>query len=74
MSGYCVWRGTITFTGSWATPTTNISRDRYMVFAKWSADNVTIEFDGSNIIATKTMLVSIRMRRLPCRSLFLPVA
>jgi hypothetical protein len=53
MSGYCVWRGTITFTGSWATPTTNISRDRYMVFAKWSADNVTIEFDGSNIIATK---------------------
>ncbi|MFV7475727.1 DUF6453 family protein [Enterobacter pseudoroggenkampii] len=52
MSGYCVWRGTVTFTGSWATPTTNISRDRYMVFAKWSADNVTIEFDGSNIIAT----------------------
>ncbi|HAT7512194.1 TPA: hypothetical protein JAV90_004994, partial [Enterobacter asburiae] len=32
MSGYCVWRGTVTFTGSWATPTTNISRDRYMVF------------------------------------------
>jgi hypothetical protein len=53
MSGYCVWRGTVTFTGRWATPTTNISRDRYMVFAKWSADNVTIEFDGSNIIATK---------------------
>lgn len=52
MSGYCIWRGTITFTGSWATPTTNISRDRYMVFAKWSADNVTIEFDGSNILAT----------------------
>ena len=52
MSGYCVWRGTVTFTGSWATPTTNLSRDRYMVFAKWSADNVTIEFDGSNIIAT----------------------
>lgn len=52
MSGYCVWRGTVTFTGSWATPTTNISRDRYMVFAKWSAENVTIEFDGLNILAT----------------------
>lgn len=52
MSGYCVWRGEVTFTGSWATPTTNISRDRYMVFAKWSADGVTVEFDGQNILAT----------------------
>lgn len=53
ISGYCVWRGEITFTGSWPTPTTNISRDRYMVFAKWSAPGVTVEFDGLNIIATR---------------------
>ncbi|MFP2467652.1 DUF6453 family protein [Pseudescherichia vulneris] len=53
MVGYCVWRGTVTVNGSWSTPTTGISRDRYLVFAKWSAPGVTIEFDGYTITATQ---------------------
>lgn len=51
MVGYCIWRGTVTVNGSWQTPTTNIDRNRYMVFAKWSADGVTVEFDGDRIWA-----------------------
>lgn len=51
MSGYCVWRGTVTFTGTWSTPATNISRDQYMVFARWSASGVVIDFDGYTITA-----------------------
>lgn len=51
MVGSCVWRGTVTFTGSWATPDTGVSRDQYLVFAKWSADGVTVEFDGATVTA-----------------------
>lgn len=51
MVGFCVWRGRITVSGSWATPSTNIARSRYQVFARWDAPGVTIEFDGSNILA-----------------------
>lgn len=69
-AGFCVWRGDITFTGSWTTPTTSIPRSNYVVFAKWSAAGVTIEFDGNvitayqerdgdNVAATVTMRVAI---------------
>lgn len=51
MVGSCVWRGTVTFTGSWSTPLTGVSQDQYLVFAKWSADGVTVEFDGLRITA-----------------------
>lgn len=53
MVGYCVWRGTVTVNGTWATPSTKISRDRYLVFANWSAPGVTVEFDGYTITATQ---------------------
>lgn len=55
MVGSCIWRGTITFTGSWSTPTTGISRDQYLVFANWSADGVVVEFDGYTITATREL-------------------
>lgn len=51
MVGSCVWQGTITFTGSWATPATVAPREKYLVFANWSQDGVTIEFDGYTITA-----------------------
>lgn len=51
MVGSCIWRGTITFTESWATPATDVDRSRYLVFANWSVDGVVVEFDGYNITA-----------------------
>ncbi|MBS6741258.1 MAG: hypothetical protein KH310_24745 [Enterobacteriaceae bacterium] len=55
MVGSCVWRGTITFNGSWSTPTTVAPREKYLVFASWSADGVVIEFDGYTITATQEL-------------------
>lgn len=51
MVGSCVWRGVVNFTGSWSTPATDVPRDKYLVFASWSADGVVIEFDGYTITA-----------------------
>lgn len=51
LAGYCVWSGEITFRGQWRTPDTRIGRDRYMVFAKWHAPGVVVDFDGENINA-----------------------
>lgn len=50
-AGFCVWAGTITFTGQWRTPDTGYDRNKYMVFGRWSADGVTVEYDGNNIYA-----------------------
>jgi hypothetical protein len=44
-----------------------------MVFAKWSADNVTIEFDGSNIIATKDHAGADQDATVTMQIAFLPV-
>jgi hypothetical protein len=33
------------------TPATDVPRDKYLVFASWSADGVVIEFDGYTITA-----------------------
>jgi hypothetical protein len=52
MVGSCVWRGTITFNGSWSTPTL-LRHEKYLVFASWSADGVVVEFDGYTITATQ---------------------
>lgn len=50
MVGQCVWRGTVTINGAWTTPTiTGLSRDQYLVFAKWDAPNVVIDYDGATI-------------------------
>lgn len=49
MSGFCVWRGTITVNGRWAVPDTIAPKDKYMVFAKWSQDGVVVDFDGNTI-------------------------
>ncbi len=47
---YCCWSGTVTINGEWATPTINgLNRSQYIVFAKWDADGVTVEFDGNKI-------------------------
>lgn len=53
MVGSCVWRGTVTFNGSWSTPDTVAPREKYLVFASWSADGVVIEFDGYTVTATQ---------------------
>ncbi|WWS21290.1 membrane protein [Klebsiella phage vB_KpS_KW1.1] len=50
-AGFCVWAGTVTFTGQWRTPDTGYDRNKYMVFGRWSADGVTVEYDGNNIYA-----------------------
>lgn len=50
MVGQCVWRGTVTINGAWTTPAiTGLSRDQYLVFAKWNAPNVVIDYDGATI-------------------------
>lgn len=50
MVGQCVWRGTVTINGAWTTPAiTGLSRDQYLVFAKWDAPNVVIDYDGVTI-------------------------
>ena len=50
MVGQCVWRGTVTINGAWTTPAiTGLSRDQYLVFAKWDAPNVVIDYDGATI-------------------------
>lgn len=50
--GYCIFRGTITVNGTWTMPTFDgVDRARYICFAKWSADGITVEFDGNNITA-----------------------
>lgn len=52
MVGQCVWRGTVTVNGAWTTPAiTGLSRDQYLVFAKWSAAGVVIDYDGATIRA-----------------------
>ena len=51
MAGFCIWRGTVTFTKSWALPATAYPKTNYMVFAKWSAPGVTVECDGNVIEA-----------------------
>lgn len=51
MAGFCIWRGTVTFTKSWTLPATAFPKANYMVFGKWSAPGVTIECDGNVIEA-----------------------
>ncbi|HFR4133210.1 DUF6453 family protein [Raoultella ornithinolytica] len=52
--GYCIYRGTIVVNGSWTMPTfEGIDRSRYICFARWSADGITVEFDGNNITACR---------------------
>ncbi|PUY11028.1 DUF6453 family protein [Cronobacter sakazakii] len=50
--GQCAWRGRVTFTGSWTPPDTGFARGTYLIFGKWSADGVTVEYDGTRVIAT----------------------
>ncbi|EKK7713507.1 hypothetical protein PO816_000347 [Cronobacter dublinensis] len=68
--GQCVYRGRVTFTGSWSPPQTGYTRQSYAVFAKWSASGVVVEYDGNviraiaerngaNLSATVTMDVVI---------------
>ncbi|EOE5646293.1 DUF6453 family protein, partial [Cronobacter sakazakii] len=49
--GQCVYRGRVTFTGSWSPPSTSYTRQSYMVFAKWSASGVVVEYDGKVVRA-----------------------
>lgn len=52
MVGQCVWRGTVTVNGSWSPPDIpGLTRDQYLVFAKWSAPGVVIDYDGTTIRA-----------------------
>lgn len=52
--GSCIWRGKVTVDGSWTPPAIEgIDRNRYMIFAKWSDADATIEFDGNTVRALK---------------------
>lgn len=52
MVGQCVWRGTVTVNGSWSPPDIpGLTREQYLVFAKWSAPGVVIDYDGATIRA-----------------------
>ncbi|EOC1326637.1 DUF6453 family protein [Cronobacter turicensis] len=68
--GQCVYRGRVTFNGSWSPPATGYTRQSYAVFARWSASGVVVEYDGNvvravaerngaNVSATVTMDVVI---------------
>ncbi|ELY2768844.1 hypothetical protein SMC44_004426 [Cronobacter malonaticus] len=68
--GQCVYRGRVTFNGSWSPPPTGYTRQSYAVFARWSASGVVVEYDGNvvravaerngaNVSATVTMDVVI---------------
>ncbi|MEH5097543.1 DUF6453 family protein [Atlantibacter hermannii] len=50
--GQCVWRGRVTIAGRWTLPDTGWNRATYVVFAKWSADGIVVEYDGNQIIVT----------------------
>ncbi|MBB1199595.1 hypothetical protein EGM70_04665 [Enterobacteriaceae bacterium 89] len=51
MVGYCVWRGAVTFKGSWSLPALSVPQSNLIVFGKWSAPGVTIECDGTAVTA-----------------------
>lgn len=51
MAGFCVWRGSVTFTGTWALPDTIAPKSNYMVFGKWSHPSATVECDGTVVTA-----------------------